>query len=301
MSPVWWFRTSFPGFRQAQAPPATATRLPSATGLPAPVLGYVGGTPFDNTNLLASIAIAYQGTAVKTYYLTYSNTTTATSRYLLTEVEECAGTGTTNCLAPTTVSWQAAVAGVGSGTALGGTVGSVITTAYDLNGDGRNDLVMNSSTGTMLVAFGGSSGYGTPVATGFSSTGAVGDIDGSGVDGLLVDVSGTWDYYKWNGSAFVGTSTGISVATAASPVLADLDGDGRADFVYTDSTGIVHVRLMYQHRRARSGSIRHQFRRRHIKFQHRRSIWWLEPGTTFLGRCSSGPVRYGEDLRAVRR
>jgi YD repeat-containing protein len=208
------------------------------------VYGYVGGTPFNNTNLLSSIAIAYEGTAQKTYYLTYSNTTTATSRYLLSEIQECAGTGTSNCLLPTNLTWQAGAAGVGSGTALGGTVGSVVSTAYDFNGDGRNDLVMASSTGTVFVAFGGSSGYGTPVATGLSSTGvAVGDVDGSGIDGLLVDVSGTWYYYKWNGSAFVGASTGISVATAASPVLADVDGDGRADFVYTDSTGIVHVRL----------------------------------------------------------
>ncbi len=207
------------------------------------VHGYVGGTPFNNTNLLSSIAIAYQGTAQKTYYLTYSNTTTATSRYLLTEFQECAGTGTSNCLAPTNVTWQAGAAGVGSGTAVSGTVGSVVSTAFDLNGDGRNDLVMITSAGAVLVAFGGSSGYGTPVPTGLSSNGAVGDIDGSGVAGILAKVSGTWYYYKWNGSAFVGASTGISVATAASPVLADLDADGRADFVYTDSTGIVHVRL----------------------------------------------------------
>ena len=208
------------------------------------VHGYVGGTPFNNTNILSSIAIAYQGTPVKTYYLTYSNTLTATSRYLLTQVQECAGTGTSNCLAPTTVGWQAGALGLEAGTALGGSVGAVFSTAFDFNGDGRNDLIMNSSTNTVLVAFGGASGYGTPVATGLSSLGlAYGDIDGSGIAGLLANVSGTWYYYKWNGSAFVGTSTGISVATAASPVLADLDGDGRADFAYTDSTGIVHVRL----------------------------------------------------------
>jgi hypothetical protein len=41
----------------------------------------------------------------------------------------------------------------------------------------------------------------------------------------------------------VGTSTGISVATATSAVLADLNGDGRADFAYVDSSGLVHVRL----------------------------------------------------------
>jgi hypothetical protein len=208
------------------------------------VHGYVGGTPFNNTNILSSIAIAYQGTALKTYYLTYNNTMTATSRYLLTQFQECAGTGLSNCLSPTNVGWQAGAAGVGSGTAVSGTVGNLISTAFDLNGDGRNDLVMSTSTGAVYVAFGGASGYGTPVATGLVSAGVpIGDIDGSGVAGMLVNVSGTWYYYKWNGSAFAGASTGITVATAASPVLADLDGDGRADFAYTDSTGIVHVRL----------------------------------------------------------
>ena len=209
------------------------------------VHGYVGGTPFNNTNILSSIAIAYQGTPVKTYYLTYSNTLTATSRYLLTQVQECAGTGTSNCLSPTSVSWQAGAAGLEAGTALSGTVGTVLSTAYDLNGDGRNDLVMTTSAGAVLVAFGGSSGYGTPVATGLSNSGGllVGDIDGSGTASLLVDVSGTWSYYKWNGSSFVGTSTGISVASTPGALLADVDGDGRADFLYTGSDGDVYVRL----------------------------------------------------------
>jgi RHS repeat-associated protein len=210
--------------------------------------GYVGGTPFDNTNLLSSVAIVSQGTALKTYYLTYSNTSTTTSRYLLTELQECAGTGTTNCLAPTNVTWQAGASGVESGIVLSGSVGNPISTAFDFNGDGRNDLVMLASTGAVLVAFGNSSGYGTPTATGLSNTNGLlmGDIDGSGVDSLMVEVSGTWYYYKWNGSAFAGTSTGLAVTPAASvngPILADVDGDGRPDFVYTGSNGTQHVRL----------------------------------------------------------
>jgi hypothetical protein len=68
-----------------------------AYGATGSVHGYVGGTPFNNTNILSSIAIASSGTAEMTYYLTYSNTTTATSRYLLTEVQQCAGTGTGTC------------------------------------------------------------------------------------------------------------------------------------------------------------------------------------------------------------
>jgi RHS repeat-associated protein len=209
------------------------------------VHGYVGGTPFNNTNLLSSIAIAYQGTATKTYYLTYSNTITATSQYLLAEIQECAGTGTSNCLLPTNVTWQAGAAGVGSATAVSGTVGSVVSAAYDLNGDGCNDLVMITSTGAVLVAFGSSSGYGTTVSTGLSSTNGllIGDVDGSGVNSLLVPVSGTWYYYKWNGSSFTGASTGMAVASFPSAVLADMDGDGRADLAYIGSDGYVHLRL----------------------------------------------------------
>jgi YD repeat-containing protein len=207
-----------------------------------PPQGYVGGTSFTNPNLLSSIAVAYSGTAAKTYYLTYTASST-TGRDTLTQVQECAGTGTGNCLLPTTVTYQAGAAGVGSGTTVSGGVEYVISTAFDFNGDGRNDLIGINSAGALLVAFGGATGYGTPVSAPSGASTAFGDVDGSGVAGILANVSGTWYYYKWNGSAFAGTSTGISVATAASPVLADVDGDGRADFVYTDSSGIVHVRL----------------------------------------------------------
>ena len=58
-----------------------------------PPHGYVGGTSFENANLLSSIAIAYSGTAVKTYYLTYTqqSQTTGTGRDVLARVQECAG------------------------------------------------------------------------------------------------------------------------------------------------------------------------------------------------------------------
>jgi RHS repeat-associated protein len=207
-----------------------------------PPQGYVGGTSFTNPNLLSSIAVAYSGTAVKTYYLTYTASST-TGRDTLTQVQECAGTGTGNCLLPTTVTYQAGAAGVGSGTTVSGGVEYVISTAFDFNGDGRNDLIGTNSAGALLVAFGSATGYGTPVSAPSGASTAFGDVDGSGVAGILANVSGTWYFYKWNGSAFAGTSTGISVATAASPILADLNGDGRADFAYTDSSGIVHVRL----------------------------------------------------------
>jgi len=208
------------------------------------VHGYLDGVAVNNTNVLSSIAIAYQGTPVKTYYLTYSNSSTATGRYLLTQVQECAGTGTSNCLAPTTAAYQAGSAGVGSAVALSGASGTVVSTAYDFNGDGRNDLLIRTSTGTM-VAFGGNTGYGTPVAvTGITSGAAlVGDIDGSGTDSLLWNNGGTWYYYKWNGSSFVGASTGVAMLATSGSTFADVNGDGRADIIQAQSDGYVHVRL----------------------------------------------------------
>jgi hypothetical protein len=206
--------------------------------------GYLDGVAVNNTNLLSSIAIAYQGTPVKTYYLTYSNTSTATARYLLTQVQECAGTGTSNCLAPTTASYQAGSAGVGSGITLSGASGYVVGTAFDFNGDGRNDMLIESSTGTYSVAFGSNSGYGTPVATGITGGPVLmGDVDGSGTDSILWNNGGTWYYYKWNGSSFVGASTGVATLATAGESLADINGDGRPDIIQAESDGYIHVRL----------------------------------------------------------
>ncbi len=207
----------------------------------APKAGYLAGTAAQSFYLMTNIQIAYSGTMVKNYVLTYAPSGT-TGRQTLSSVQECADAAKSNCLLPTTMSLQAGAAGVGGGTTLGN-VSGVISTAFDLNGDGINDVVTLTSPSTIQVAFGGATGYGALISAPAGSGFALGDLDGSGVAGLLINVSDTWYYYKWNGSAFIGTSTGISFATATSPILADVDGDGRADFVYTDSTGIVHVRL----------------------------------------------------------
>ena len=124
----------------------------------------------------------------------------------------------TNCLSPTNVSWQAGAAGVGSGTAVGGTVvGNVISTAFDLNGDfGINDLVMASSTGATLVALGSSSGYGSLRRPGSQKAGLGTSMEAE-LPGFLVNGSGTWWFYKKSGSTYAGSTTGISYATASEP------------------------------------------------------------------------------------
>jgi len=208
---------------------AYGTNVPQSS-----VYKYAAGTAVTNVNLLNSIAIAYSGTTVKEYFLTYSPSPT-TGRKELTSVKECADSAASNCLAPTQLTYQAGSAGVATTgtTAVSASSSATVYSHYDLNGDGYPDLIyVNGSA--WYVSFGSASGYGTPVSTGISSSTNIfpGDLLGSGKDGLLANNGGTWYYYTWNGSSFTGTSTGFAYDSAATQyVLADVDGDGLPDLI----------------------------------------------------------------------
>jgi len=193
---------------------------------------YTAGTAVTNTNLLESVTIAYQGTTVKVYELTYQAASSSiTGRYRLSQVQECASSGTSNCKLPTTFAYQNGSEGV-STTATSMSPGY---THYDFNGDGFPDLLyLNGST--WYVAFGSASGYGSGVSTGIPSTASQilpGNLLGQGSqDGILAAVSGTWYYYAWNGSSFTKTSTGLTYdSTAVQYLVADVNGDGLPDLV----------------------------------------------------------------------
>jgi virulence plasmid B protein len=226
-----------------------------------PPQGYVGGTSFKNPNLLSSISIAYSSTAVKTYYLTYQASPT-TGRDELTQVQECAGAGTSNCLSPTTITYQSGTAGVSTTAtaALGTGTQTNLYVNYDFNGDGYKDIVYCGSSG-LYVAFGSASGYGTPVSTGIGCGDAVfGDVLGTGTDGILAPNGSTWYYYTWNGSSFTGTSTGLAFdSTAAQYLLADVNGDGLPDLISTYFTSscnsfCVYTETVYTRLNTSSGS-----------------------------------------------
>jgi len=186
---------------------------------------YIGGTPLSNTDLLASIKVISSGTVVKDYFLGYQASPT-TGRDELISVKECADSAQSNCLLPTSVTYQNGAAGVSttptsaiSGTFIG------LTARYDLNGDGIPDLVYDGPNG-WVVAFGSpSGGYGTPVSIG-PGVMLLGNLTGGSEDGVLTVVSGTWWYYTWNGTGFTGASTGIAYdSTATQYQLADINGD----------------------------------------------------------------------------
>jgi RHS repeat-associated protein len=204
--------------------------------------GYVAGAPVQNTNLLGSVTVSYSNAAVKTYYLTYAVSPTSGEEDL-TQVQECAGSGTSNCLLPTTFTYQSGSVGVATSatsTPLP-TSSNLVSTQADLNGDGYPDLVYVSGT-SVYVSFGSASGYGTPVNTGISSAnlGPIGDLVGSGTAGILANNGGTWFYYTWNGSTFAGVTTHVAY-TGSSTILADTNGDGLPDLVTWTTSESLHI------------------------------------------------------------
>ena len=219
------------------------------------IYGYVGGTAYSNTSLLSTVTVEYGGTTVKKYALSYGQSPT-TGHDELTQVGECADSGETNCLEPTTFTYQSGQVGVSTSAtpAISGTAITQLKVHDDFNGDGINDLAYcnNGSPNIIYVAFGSSAGYGSPVNTGIPCTTPLyGDLDASDKDGILVPNGADWWYYSWNGSAFVGEDTELAYdSTAHAYVLADVNGDGYPDLIsgYLQSQGTdynfsIYVRL----------------------------------------------------------
>jgi RHS repeat-associated protein len=198
---------------------------------------YVGGTVVTNNQLLTSIEILSGTTVVKDYFLGYQ-VSTLTGRKQLISVTECADSGASNCLSPTLVGYQTGTPGLSTtvNTALTSTGSSRPLTRYDFNGDGYPDLIYTDNTGKLAVAFGSATGYSAAVGTGITAnaanaTAVFGNLTGGIEDGILA-ANGTmlW-YYTWNGTAFVGTSTGLALDAFSQYELADINGDGLPDLI----------------------------------------------------------------------
>jgi RHS repeat-associated protein len=205
---------------------------------------YVAGTPVSNPELLSSIELFSGTTVIKDYFLGYQ-ASPLSGREELISIKECADSAGTNCLSPTVVTYQTGTSGLSTvaNSALSAS-GPALAARYDLNGDGYPDLVYINGT-SMYVAFGSASGYGTPFNTGVPSGALMGRLMGGAQDGMLTVNSGVWWYYTWNGTSFVGSSTGLAYdSTASKYQLADIDGDGRPDLVALYITG-PNLRGMY--------------------------------------------------------
>lgn len=194
-------------------------------------LGRVTGIPITNRYRLENIQIKADGVVVRQYSLTYAaSPTTQMSR--LGEIKECADSTPNNCLLPITFTYQQGHAGVtaGAGGVPSGSSNNILRGRYDLNGDGKDDLLFTAS-GICHASFGQTTGFSSPVSTGAASCGITGRVLPNGRDALIVQGS-PLTVVRWNDatSSFVSASMGFNLVHSALRA-ADFDGDGLDDII----------------------------------------------------------------------
>jgi hypothetical protein len=196
---------------------------------------FLAGVQIPQTQQLSTITVTSSGTTVRKYNLSYTTSpSTGTQRARLTSIQECGGSAGTDCFTtPTSVGYQDGAAGVSipaTATGSGATNGTIYS--VDIDGDGKKDLVFQTSSGQWWVQLASASGYGTPISTGASgSTILLDDFDGAGRNELLAPSGGFWCAYKLNGTSFSMTPTTIPVVSTSLYSVADIDGDGLPDLV----------------------------------------------------------------------
>ncbi len=217
---------------------------------------YIAGTQVLQTQQLSAITVNSAGSAMQSYQLGYS-ALPSTLRPRLVSIQQCGlSTSPADCLPPTSVGYQAGTPGLASLTTASGS-GATNSQLYsfDIDGDGRKDLIFATGTGTShwWVQFASVSGYGAPVdthlVTGQTDPVLFDDFLGQGKISFLAPQGGVWTMVSWNGTAFVATPTGLALDTNRQPstthdyATADVNGDGLPDLVAVLSDGSIHTRL----------------------------------------------------------
>jgi RHS repeat-associated protein len=204
------------------------------------IIGYVAGTSVLNADLLASISVKHSGTVVRKYVLTYETSPT-TGAYRLQQVKECSDASATDCLSPTTMVYQNGMAGTTTTptSPIGAGTFTALIARYDFNGDGYTDIAYKTGA-TWFVSFGSSFGFTAGHNTGLGGTVGFdivfGDLRGTGSDEILAKNGSAWWTYKWNGSSFSGSTTGLTFVSNTATTLADINGDGLPDLITLLST-----------------------------------------------------------------
>jgi RHS repeat-associated protein len=212
--------------------------------------GYLGGSIIRDVKRMTRVDVSYNAALVRRYTIAYEASLSSAGHSRVASVTECAGAGGTDCLAPTTFTYQNGTPGLAGESSTSALV-PVAPITMDVNGDGRLDLVYSSSAtsgaGTWMVMLANASGgYASPINTGVTNTNYQGaipiDYNSDGQYDLLVPYSGgTWWVMLGSASGLgAPTNTGApATGTGANAVATDVNGDGREDLVWADLYGYV--------------------------------------------------------------
>jgi hypothetical protein len=202
---------------------------------------YVGLSLIKLMNRMTNLKTYVGDTVVTDYRLAYDYSPNSGPSRLLS-VTECTGDGT-QCLSPTTFSWQNPSGGGFPSSSWSGQAGQLA----DVNGDGMADIVYAWSN-NVYVRYSNGSGFGSAVYVGAIPVVGTGWDEAQGTYNIYagymigdVDGNGRADVVFSNGTALLSTASGFSSVSwsgYSSGQLADVNGDGMADVVYASDSGL---------------------------------------------------------------
>jgi RHS repeat-associated protein len=227
---------------------------------------YHGGSIMQTTVLLSDIKTYAGASVVYDYKLAYqAGTSTTVSR--LTSITLC--DASTNCVAPTTFTWQGTLdvlTPTASPITLAGTFNGFVPTLApgDFNGDGLTDVVVEIASGGTCPS-GGSIYLGTLASSFVSGNYIVGgapycpsahidphwiapiDIEGDGyTDLIFTDDTVTHGISIYSSKLFHNNNAGGGTSAVLSPLAygtGDFDGNGRSDYLNYDGSSTLKLML----------------------------------------------------------
>jgi len=213
--------------------------------------GFVAGLPIRQVVRLDRIELLYDSAVLRRYDFTYEPALSSGGRSRLASLREC-GAGGSDCLAPTTLQWQNAAAGLAEAPSVAAPIpaGYVVPgrtgwSFNDFNGDGCGDLLWagggNIDSSTLHLRLGlGDGSFGAAVNSGIAARLGLGvafDANGDGRKDLLMRAA-TGNFAVVHGGPTglqAAIDTGIAIPAGIRDLRgADLNGDGLGDLVWSE-------------------------------------------------------------------